>query len=158
MNDIDELKQFVVAQARSQTIARDQYQEVLDRIRTDEDGTPGSWAREWSDTAEQLEREGRLLEAGQYYTMARFPYPDGDARRHALAKAQQVFARRILPAIPAARRDALEILALPSTSPANASIPRDVKLDRWRVLLQFSIPRTPTRRRTQGGARMRRTP
>ena len=73
-------------------------------------------------------------------------------------KAQQVFARRIQPAIPADRRDALEILALPSTSPANASIPRDVKLERWRVLLQFAPPAARTRRRTQSGARMRRTP
>jgi hypoxanthine-DNA glycosylase len=73
-------------------------------------------------------------------------------------KAQQVFARRILPAIPAGRRDALDILALPSTSPANASIPRDVKLDRWRVLLQFAAPAARTRRRTQSGARMRRPP
>lgn len=70
------------------------------------------------------------------------------------AKAQQVFARRILPAIAPLRRDALEILALPSTSPANASIPRSVKLDRWRVLLDFAAPET--RRQTQGSARMRR--
>ena len=69
-------------------------------------------------------------------------------------KAQQVFARRILPAIPAERRDALAILALPSTSPANASIPRDVKLERWRVLLEFAAPGPRTRRRTQSGARM----
>ena len=73
-------------------------------------------------------------------------------------KAQQVFARRILPAIPAERRDALAILALPSTSPANASIPRDVKLDRWRALLRFAAPAAPTRRRAQSGARMRSAP
>lgn len=53
-------------------------------------------------------------------------------------KAQQVFARRIFPAIPEDRRGALAILALPSTSPANASVPRDVKLDRWRELLRFA--------------------
>ena len=55
-------------------------------------------------------------------------------------KAQQVFARRILPMIPAGRRDALEILALPSTSPANASIRREVKLARWSELLRFAPP------------------
>jgi hypoxanthine-DNA glycosylase len=70
------------------------------------------------------------------------------------AKAQQVFARRILPAIALARRDALAILALPSTSPANASIPRDVKLDRWRVLLDFAPAAKRARRRNQSGARM----
>ena len=69
-------------------------------------------------------------------------------------KAQQVFARRILPAIPSARSEALAILALPSTSPANASIPRDVKLDRWRVLLDFAPATARTRRRNQTGARM----
>lgn len=73
-------------------------------------------------------------------------------------KAQQVFARRILPAIPAERRDALAILALPSTSPANASIPREVKLERWRVLLDFAAPAARTRRRSQTGAKMRRAP
>jgi hypoxanthine-DNA glycosylase len=73
-------------------------------------------------------------------------------------RAQQVFARRILPSIPAGRRDALAIHALPSTSPANASIPRDVKLERWRVLLDFAAPDARTRRRTQSGAKMRRAP
>ena len=73
-------------------------------------------------------------------------------------KAQQVFARRILPAIPAERRDAIEILALPSTSPANASIPRDVKLERWRALLRFAAPAARTRRGSRTGAKMRRAP
>lgn len=56
------------------------------------------------------------------------------------AKAHQVFQRRIAPAIGAERLKRLEILALPSTSPANASIPRDVKLERWRVLLRWAKP------------------
>lgn len=55
-------------------------------------------------------------------------------------RAQQVFARRIWPRIDASRQTNLEILELPSTSPANASIPRDVKLARWRVLLEWSQP------------------
>jgi double-stranded uracil-DNA glycosylase len=55
-------------------------------------------------------------------------------------KAQQVFARRILPKITPQRLRTLTVLALPSTSPANASIPRSVKLDRWRALLEFSNP------------------
>ncbi|HVT32765.1 MAG TPA: DNA-deoxyinosine glycosylase [Rhodanobacteraceae bacterium] len=53
-------------------------------------------------------------------------------------KAQQVFARRIQPCIDPARFASIEMLALPSTSPANASIPRGVKLDRWRVLLRWA--------------------
>ena len=54
------------------------------------------------------------------------------------AKAQQVFARRIAANIRAERLQRIEILALPSTSPANASIPRDVKLERWRSLLRWT--------------------
>ena len=62
-------------------------------------------------------------------------------------KAQQVFARRIAPGIVPSRRERLAILHLPSTSPANASISRDVKLERWRALLDFSTPRRTRRRR-----------
>lgn len=51
------------------------------------------------------------------------------------ARALQVFRRRIEPAIAPARRDGLVVLALPSTSPANASIPRARKLERWRAML-----------------------
>lgn len=71
-------------------------------------------------------------------------------------KAEQVFARRILPAIADERREALSILALPSTSPANASIPRAVKLERWRALLDFARP--PRRPRKNGLPRPRRAP
>jgi hypoxanthine-DNA glycosylase len=53
------------------------------------------------------------------------------------AKALQVFARRIEPAIEASTRAALGIVALPSTSPANASISRAAKLARWRELLSW---------------------
>lgn len=67
------------------------------------------------------------------------------------AKAQQVFERRIGPCIPQERLDGIEVLALPSTSPANASIPRAVKLGRWRELLRFrSPPRTPAARGRAG--------
>jgi hypoxanthine-DNA glycosylase len=54
------------------------------------------------------------------------------------AKASQVFARRIAAHVEPARLAQLAILALPSTSPANASIPRAIKLQRWRELLQQS--------------------
>ncbi|HEY6984521.1 MAG TPA: DNA-deoxyinosine glycosylase [Rhodanobacteraceae bacterium] len=52
-------------------------------------------------------------------------------------KARQVFERRIGPGIRPERLAGIDVLALPSTSPANASIPRAVKLDRWRELLRF---------------------
>jgi len=59
-------------------------------------------------------------------------------------KAQQVFARRIAPGIPSDRR--IEILAMPSTSPANASISRAVKLDRWRSMLDWAPASTSARK------------
>lgn len=55
-------------------------------------------------------------------------------------KALQVFERRIAPNMDAGRVRALRILAMPSTSPANASIPRATKLMRWRELLDWADP------------------
>jgi hypothetical protein len=80
MNDVDELKQFVLVHARSQRIPG--YQELLARIRTDGEG-PGSWVHEWSDAGDRLERDGQLLLASKHYAMARFPYVDGPGRRQA---------------------------------------------------------------------------
>jgi hypoxanthine-DNA glycosylase len=54
------------------------------------------------------------------------------------AKANQVFVRRIAARIESARLAQITILALPSTSPANASIPRALKLQRWSELLRWS--------------------
>ena len=54
------------------------------------------------------------------------------------ARALQVYQRRIAPRSESMRRAQLNLLALPSTSPANASIPRDIKLARWRELLRWS--------------------
>jgi hypothetical protein len=93
VNDVEELKRFVVAQAHSQGITAAEYGPVLARVTDDRDGTPGSWAREWSVAAERLEDEGRLLEAARFWTMARFPHPDGDARAEAQQRAQKAFAR-----------------------------------------------------------------
>ncbi|MEO5559682.1 MAG: DNA-deoxyinosine glycosylase [Dokdonella sp.] len=53
-------------------------------------------------------------------------------------EASKIFARRIAPRIEAERLARTTILALPSTSPANASIPRATKLERWRELLRWS--------------------
>ncbi len=55
-------------------------------------------------------------------------------------KAQQVFARRIGPSIGADTLGRIALLALPSTSPANASIPKTEKLERWRELRRWVTP------------------
>ncbi|MEO5626630.1 MAG: DNA-deoxyinosine glycosylase [Dokdonella sp.] len=53
-------------------------------------------------------------------------------------EASRIFAQRIAPRIGAARFARTTILALPSTSPANASIPRAIKLERWSELMRWS--------------------
>jgi hypoxanthine-DNA glycosylase len=55
------------------------------------------------------------------------------------AKAAEGFRRHIAPTLSAALRGALEVLELPSTSPANASMPRAEKWRRWQVLTQYAL-------------------
>jgi esterase FrsA len=81
VNDVAELKQYAEVHARSHRIPR--YRELLERIHTDDGEAPGSWAGEWIRAGEALERQGRDLEAGRHYAMARFPYADGPARKRA---------------------------------------------------------------------------
>ncbi|TCO62328.1 alpha/beta hydrolase [Actinocrispum wychmicini] len=89
MNDVDELKRFVVVHARAQNILG--YEDVLRRITNDDEDAPGSWAREWSQSAAELAERGRLLEATRHYNLARFPYVDGPARHNALADCVSTF-------------------------------------------------------------------
>jgi TDG/mug DNA glycosylase family protein len=80
-------------------------------------------------------------------------YPTIEAIALNGGKAQQVFARRIAPLIPPEKLQRLEILALPSTSPANASISRAVKLERWRVLVRWAQPTSTVAHRKIAGNR-----
>lgn len=91
MNDVAELEQFAVLHARSQQIPPDRCRMVLDRIDNDEDGEPGSWAVEWSNSAAELREAGDLLAASRHWTMARFPYVDGPTRQKALDQAVAAF-------------------------------------------------------------------
>ncbi len=50
------------------------------------------------------------------------------------ARAWQAFRRHVLPHIAASRQASLELMVLPSTSPANASVPCAVKRERWLAL------------------------
>ncbi len=52
--------------------------------------------------------------------------------------AQRAFKRLVLPGIDPARRSMLSLVELPSTSPANASMTRQHKRERWRALLDFA--------------------
>jgi len=49
-------------------------------------------------------------------------------------KAQQAFRRQVLPRLTADMRARVTLFDLPSTSPANASIPRATKRERWQAL------------------------
>lgn len=91
MNDIAELKRFVMVHARAQNVPPSHYRNVLDGIRDDDDGSPDSWAARWSDAAEDLERRGRLLDACRDYDLARFPYVDGAVRNAAAQNCVRVF-------------------------------------------------------------------
>ncbi|WP_031075114.1 alpha/beta hydrolase [Streptomyces sp. NRRL WC-3742] len=131
-NDLAELKRFVVAQATSQGITPAEYGAVLDGVVDDGDGGPGSWVRRWSEAGERLEREGRLLEAGRYYTMARFPYPSGSARREAEARAREVFARW------AANLPGLERIEVPTAAGPVAAWAGGLSADNPKPLLLMS--------------------
>jgi hypoxanthine-DNA glycosylase len=62
-------------------------------------------------------------------------------------RAQQSFRRHIVPRLDRATRARITQLDLPSTSPANASIPRARKLERWRQLLDWTSTQPTTRQR-----------
>lgn len=49
------------------------------------------------------------------------------------AKSDSVFRKRVAPAL-GRSLDGIELQRLPSTSPANASVPLDVKLQQWRAI------------------------
>ncbi|MGW5352846.1 alpha/beta hydrolase [Streptomyces sp. NPDC004031] len=92
MNDVTELKQFVVVHAKAQNIPAERYERVLAQITSDGDG-PGSWVHEWSRDGDELELEGKLPEAIRSYAMARFPYVDGPPRQRALDRCAELFER-----------------------------------------------------------------
>lgn len=52
-------------------------------------------------------------------------------------KSEQVFRRLILPDIPASVVERVDLIGLPSTSPANASFTFEQKLERWRVIVGY---------------------
>lgn len=54
------------------------------------------------------------------------------------AKAQQAFKKYVVPAL-AGRLATIELIGLPSTSPANASIAREVKLAAWKAALGDTV-------------------
>ncbi|GAA2585638.1 alpha/beta hydrolase [Actinomadura fulvescens] len=93
MNELDELKRFVMAHAISQSLPADHYAPLLDRISTDTGDEPGSWAYEWVRAGTELDAAGEVLAACQFYNMGRFPFVDGPGRKRALARCTDAFDR-----------------------------------------------------------------
>ncbi|MEV0641217.1 alpha/beta hydrolase [Streptomyces sp. NPDC050619] len=87
MNDVAELKQFIVVHAKAQGLKPEDYQPILDRIAGDTDGAADSWAHVWRTAGAEREAAGDVLQANRRYVMARFPYVDGPGR----AAAQQSY-------------------------------------------------------------------
>ncbi|WP_236792303.1 alpha/beta fold hydrolase [Amycolatopsis sp. GM8] len=93
MNDLAELKQFVVAHAISQSLPADHYSAVLDRIESDPGDEPGSWPWEWIRAGEELDAAGDTLAACQYFNLGRFPFVDGPGRQRAQDRCVETFDR-----------------------------------------------------------------
>jgi pimeloyl-ACP methyl ester carboxylesterase len=93
MNDIAELKEYMLLHARVQGMDPAEYHRIADPVRSDEEGDPDSWAARWTAAGAELEDAGKLLEACRCYNLARFPFPDGPAREKALESCVAVFDR-----------------------------------------------------------------
>ncbi|MEV4528271.1 alpha/beta hydrolase [Streptosporangium sp. NPDC049304] len=93
MNDLSELKRFVVAHAISQNLPTGHYASPLERITSDSGDEAGSWPYEWIRAGEEAEAAGETLAACQYYNLGRFPFVDGPGRKRALARCVEAFER-----------------------------------------------------------------
>ena len=93
MNDIAELKEYMLLHARVQGMTPAEYHRVADTVHSDEEGEPDSWAVRWSARGAELEEAGKLLEACRCYNLARFPFAEGPARKKAAEDCVAVFDR-----------------------------------------------------------------
>jgi len=93
MNDVEELKEYLLVHARIQGIGPRRYREIVAGISSDTPFKPDSWTARWSEEGRSLERSGRLLEACRCYNLARFPFVDGPARKQALDDCVATFDR-----------------------------------------------------------------
>ncbi|WP_198655272.1 alpha/beta fold hydrolase [Streptomyces geranii] len=93
MNDVEELKAYLLLHARVQGMSAEQYRRVARTVRTDDEGDPDSWTARWHAEGERHERAGRLPDACRAYNLARFPYVDGPARRRSHDHCVAVFDR-----------------------------------------------------------------
>jgi TDG/mug DNA glycosylase family protein len=97
------------------------------------------------DVYEQVERPGsldssivRASEVPNAIPQLLVQYPTIRAIALNGGKAAEGFRRHIEPELDAHARKRLDVLPLPSTSPANASISRASKFEQWQVLLRYA--------------------
>lgn len=90
MNDITELKQFASVHSKLQELPDGLWDKTLDRITGDDSG-PGSWVHEWSVVAQGFVDSGEFLVASNCYTLARFPFVDGQPRAEAARRSAGAF-------------------------------------------------------------------
>ena len=88
MNDVTELKEYMLLHARVQGLSATQYKQVVANINSD-----AEWVARWSAEARSHEAAGQLLDACRDYNLARFPYVDSPARQAALESCIGVFDR-----------------------------------------------------------------
>ena len=97
------------------------------------------------DVYEQVERPGSLdssivkaSEVPNAIPQLLVRYPTIRAIALNGGKAAEGFRRHIEPQLQPALRERVDVLALPSTSPANASVSRAAKFERWSVLRRYA--------------------
>ncbi|PPK66164.1 alpha/beta hydrolase [Actinokineospora auranticolor] len=88
MNDLAELKRYVVAHGRAQNLPPAHLARLLGGIEREP-----SWAGAWVAAGERLEAAGDLLAACGHYNLGRFPFVDGESRREALRRCVAAFDR-----------------------------------------------------------------
>jgi pimeloyl-ACP methyl ester carboxylesterase len=93
VNDVTELKEYLLLHALVQGMDPKSYQKVADSVRNDAEGDPQSWTARWHADGERHEAAGSLMAACTSYNLARFPYVDGPARRRSLEACVAVFDR-----------------------------------------------------------------
>lgn len=101
MNDLAELKQYIIVHAKAQKMKPEDHGAILDSIHDDEEGSPSSWTARWQAAGDALAEQGQWLDASRHYALARFPYIDGPARQQAQDLSIAAFDnwRRTLPGV-----------------------------------------------------------
>ncbi|MEV3861402.1 alpha/beta hydrolase [Streptomyces sp. NPDC050095] len=88
VNSVAELKQFAEVHARGLEIP--EYRKLVGRIQDDGAG-PSSWTGVWCAEGDRLAAQGKHIEAGRRYLMARFPFVDSPERQEAYEKSLASF-------------------------------------------------------------------